>query len=118
LSNFIEDWLAERKRLKDWRKHRALQKRECAAGRHDLLPEKEILYWAKSNICQRSGCEYREENPTYDPVKAEWQRRVYRAKKKATQAAGALVCAVQGHDMEYLPPPDWMGWCKRCGANG
>jgi hypothetical protein len=112
---FFEDWLAERKRLNEWDKAKKFLQDECAAGRHDLLPEEEILYWAKSNICQRSGCQHLEPNPTYDPVKAEWQRRAYRAKQKAEQAAGALVCAAKGHDMEYLPPPDWMGWCKRCG---
>lgn len=113
----FKEWLAERKRLKELRDQQKFLESECDAGRHDMnfkYADEVPDYFGRYRLCERR-CGYSMENPSWDEAKVDLWAKKARAAKKAKQAAGALVCAVQGHDMEYLPPPDWMGWCKRCG---
>jgi hypothetical protein len=114
--NFLEEFLwglgegGRRKRQAKW------ERKECSEGRHKMRTHDDMpSFYGRYVCCERWDCDFAVENPSYSEIKMEWWGRKARAEKKAKQAAGALVCAVKGHDWKTMPPPDWMSWCDRCG---
>lgn len=113
---FLEDLLWEMGEDKRRKRQEKWERSECAAGRHNMRDYSGLpSYFYRYRVCERFRCDYAVENPDYDAAKGDKWIKVAQAKEAARKKAGRAICKVKGHDMEYLPSPDWMGWCRRCG---
>lgn len=95
----------------DKREAKAL-KALCAKGKHELS-EAEYMY--RYIICTRTGCNYSFDNPNFDEVRTEKERKKRLREQEIKKGIAKAQCKLRGHVYGETPiHPDWMVWCNRC----